>query len=36
MHSTHTTRQTAYSGDPNIRMSPVSARWAHGTRETDG
>jgi hypothetical protein len=27
MHSTHTTRQTAYSGDPNIRMSPVTATW---------
>jgi hypothetical protein len=30
MHSSHTTHETAYSGDPNIRTSPVSARWAHG------
>ena len=25
MHSPHTTQKTAYSGDPNIRTSPVPA-----------
>jgi len=36
MHSPHTTSKTAYSGDPNIRTSPVSARWAHHRNvETD-
>jgi hypothetical protein len=31
MHSTHTTRETANSGDPHIRTSPVSATWRGGS-----
>ena len=27
VHSPNTTRESAYSGDPNIRTSPVNARW---------